>query len=352
MEPCTTGTHFAKHASASVLAPYDLVHAGDGALGLDDLISSAPLPRAATDSPMVLNGLRLHCNGAPARETAAQLSASERRFGLLEQSLCAPFRSHDDYILELSDIETGIAPVDSRTRATARKLVQHAYGLRYLANADAAIEELDDGQLERARQASTVVAIAQQCGVPQVIGTLRYSVGEQLSLFDFFAPEPTTCWPHGFGKPAEYTRLAFHPVFDRMGRAAGALQRDLTRFYKLLVLRKLVQRCSEEILDQGARVIYFIATPHVARFLSAGGLRLELLPGALAVESDLSRSVRDAFPRYWRPEQPDQQPMPYLMGTDLNEITLPIGRHRIVVAPDNFLRLAAMAEDQLASAAA
>ena len=350
MEPCTTGTHFAKQAYAAARASHDLVHAGDGALGLDDLISNAPLPHAAADSPIALNGLRLHCNGAPAHERAAQPSASERRFASLAQSLCAPFRSHDDYILELSDIETGIAPVDSRTRATAYSLVQHAYGLRYLA--DASIDQLDDGQRERAGQASTVVAIAQQCGVPQVIGTLRYSVGQQLSLFDFFAPEPTTCWPHEFGKPAEYTRLAFHPVFDRMGRAAGALQRDLTRFYKLLVLRKLVQRCSEEILDQGARAIYFIATPHVQRFLSAGGLRLEPLPGALSVESDLSRSVRDAFPRYWRPEQPDQQPIPYLMSADLDEITVQIGRLRIIVAPDNSLRLAAMADDQLGAAAA
>ena len=224
MELCTTGTRVAKHASASALAPYDLVHASGCALGLDDLISGAPLAQAETDSTIVLNGLWLHCNSAPALKRTAQPNASERRFASLEQSLCAPFRSHDDYILELSDIETGIAPVDSRTRAAARSLVQHAYGLRYVTNTDAAIEELDDEQLERAGQASTVVAIAQQRGVPQVIGTLRFIVGERLSLFDFFAPEPTTCWPHGFGKPAEYTRLAFHPVFERMARAAGALE--------------------------------------------------------------------------------------------------------------------------------
>lgn len=349
MELRTTGTHFARPASASGPADDDIAHAGGGTLGLDDLIASAP-EHAAAGSQIVLNGLRLHCNSTPALETTAQSSASERRFASLAQGLCTPFRSHDDYVLELSDIETGIAPVDSRTRATAHSLVRHAYGLRYLANADAPVEELDDEQLERAGEASTVVAIAQQSGVPQVIGTLRFVAGERLSLFDFFAPEPTTCWPHGFGKPAEYTRLAFHPVFERMGPAAGALQRDLTRFYKLLVLRKLVCRCTEEILRRGAQVIYFIAAPHVTRFLSAGGLRLEALPGALAVESDLSRNVREAFPRYWRPEEPQQQPIPYLLSADLDEITVQIGRYRVVVAPDNSLRLAAMDQAQFAAA--
>ena len=349
MELCTRATRL---SSTICPASHDVMPAGRGTLGLDRLIASGPSEHHAADAPIVLNGLKLHCKGPSAFVTRAPQTAGERLLTSLAQRLCAPFESDDDYVLELSDIETGIAPIDSRTRTTARTLVRYAYGLRYLAAADAAIEGLDDGQLERTGEASTVVAISQQSGVPQVIGTLRFTVGGQLGLFEFFAPEPTTCWPHGFGGPAEYTRLAFHPVFDRMGCAAGGLQRDLTRFYKSLALRKLVARCTEEILDRGARIVYFIATPRVVRFLSASGLHLEPLPGAVAVDSGVSRSVRDTFPRYWQPEQPEQQPMPYLLRAELDEVTVQIGQHRITVAPDNSLRLAGIAEDQLASAAA
>lgn len=345
MELCPSCT-----PSASRFDAHDVAR-GCSPLGLDELVSGAPTRRCAAGAPIVLNGLRLHRNAAPADERSARQSASEGRLAALADDLCAPFRSHDDYILELSEIETGIAPIDSRARSVARTLMRCGYGLRYLSGTDPALEEFDDTRLERAGEASTVVAIAPQLSVPQVIGTLRFIVGERLSLFDFFAPEPTTCWPHGFGKPAELTRLAFHPVFDRMVRAVGALQRDLTRFYKVLVLRKLIARCAEESLRRGARVIYLIAAPHVARFLSLGGLHLEPLPGARPVESEFAAGVRNAFPRYWRPAS-DQQPLPYLLGADLDEITVRIGQQHIVIAPDNSLRVAALHEDRFAAAAA
>ncbi len=229
----------------------------------------------------------------------------------------------------------------SPVRATARRVVQCAYGLRYLGACGTALEELDDERLECSGEASTVVALAQQRGVPRVIGTLRFIVGARLSMFDFFAPEGAASWSHASSVPAEYTRLAFHPIFDRMRDSAGDLQRDLARFYKVLVLRKLASSCMAEVLRKGVRSIYFIAAPHVVRFLLAGGLRVEPLTGVVPIDSEFTRRVRDAFPRYWRPGDARQQPIPYALGAELAEVTLPIGSQRMVIGSDNSLRVAA-----------
>ena len=308
-------------------------------LGLSDVVASRSVLQQAHGSRVGLDGLRLWCEGVSAAGVGTRESTTERLVALLAQELCAPFRLRDRYAFELSAVQTRIAPVDEPVRATARRVVQCAYGLRYLGACGAALEELDDERLECTGEASTVVALAQQRGVPRVVGTLRFIVGARLSMFDFFSPEGAASWPHASGVPAEYTRLAFHPIFDRMRDAAGDLQRDLARFYKILVLRKLASACIAEVLRKGIRSIYFIAAPHVVRFLLAGGSRVQPLTRVVPIDSEFTRSVRDAFPRYWRAGDARQQPVPYTLGTELAEVTLPIGQRRIVIGSDNSLRL-------------
>jgi hypothetical protein len=313
-------------------------HAIDSPLGLDDLVSQSPLLRSAAGTPIELNGLRLHCDGGAPHLSVTRQDASGKRLASLAQTLSAPFVSHDDYVLELSDIETAITPPGSRTEKTAHALVQCAYGMRYRGSANRAIKELNDAQT---RGASTVVAIAPQRGGPQVLGTLRFDVGQRLSVLDFFTPGPASNRPDTGAAFAEYSGLAFHPVFDQIGRSAGALQRDLTRFYKLLVLRKMVARCTTESLQHGARALYFIAARPIARFLTTGGLRLEPLSGGLPAQSAFPQRMREALPRYWRPGQTEQQPILYALSTELDEIKVRIGMHHVVIDPDNSLRLGA-----------
>jgi hypothetical protein len=314
-------------------------------LGLEELIVGGSELEPSRGASIELTGLRLHCSGAPALETSVHQSAGERRLVSLAQALCAPFRAHgDDYILELSEMEIAFAPIGSPARAAADNLVQYAYGLRGLVNAGIIAHASEHEGMERSDEAATLVALAQQRGVPQVMGTMRFSVSDGLGVLDFFAPDPSTCWPHAFGQPAELARVALHPIFNRMGHATGGLQRDLTRFYKTLCLRHLASRCIEEMRSRAAQVIYFVGTPHVVRSLNKAGVRLDPLPGAHPVDSNASRRGREASPRYWLPEQPEQQPIPYLLSAELDEITVPIGAHRIGIAPDNSVRLAAMDE--------
>jgi|KBSSwiStaDraftv2_1062776.scaffolds.fasta_scaffold66104_2 hypothetical protein len=349
MNLTTPSSRYAAVTAAGL--PFPIAAVPGPNLGLDELIVGGSELQEYGNAAIELTGLRLHCSGAQALETSEQHCAGERRLVSLAQTLCAPFRSHDDdYILELSEIEIAVAPIGSPMRGAADHLVQYAYGLRHLGGAGANWSEHQDR--ERDGEAATLVALAQQRGAPQVIGTMRFVVSDELGVLDCFAPDPTTCWPHAFGTPAELSRLAFHPIFNRMGQATGGLQRDLTRFYKLLCLRKLASHCVHEIRSRGAQVIYFVGTPDVVRSLSTGGIQLDPLPGAHPVDSDTSRRAREAAPRYWQPEQPEQQPIPYLLAAELDEITVPIGQHRIVIAPDNSLRLAAIDEGELAAAAA
>jgi hypothetical protein len=344
-------TSSSRYAAVSVAGlPFPIAGVPGSALGLDELIVGGSELQESDNAPIELTGLRLHCSGAPALETSEQHCAGEQRLVSLAQALCAPFRSHgDDYVLELSEIDIAVAPIGSPARSAADNLVQYAYGLRNLVNAPPGASASEHKAMERVGGAATLVALAEQRGEAQVIGTMRFVVSDGLGVLDCFAPDPATCWPHAFGRPAELARLAFHPIFNRMGHATGGLQRDLTRFYKLLCLRKLVSHSIDEIRNRGAQVIYFVGTPSIVRSLSTGGVQLDPLPGAHPIDSDAARHAREASPRYWRPEQPEQQPIPYLLATDLDEVTAPIGQHRVVIASDNSVRLASIHNSEAAA---
>lgn len=233
-----------------------------------------------------------------------------------------PSSIEESAVVKRERIQTLVAEEDSPERQMAAKIVDYVYNEAYLKDGGNVVNIAQDA-LDDYPTTHTIVAVYDN-NPTLVLGTLRVVCGNDLDLFNFFEIAGNGFWPHTAGRgpiglPGEIGRFGLHPIFDLLRAVRNTtLTRTVVDISKRIILRELYSVGLSAMRDEGVAVPYFIAGPHVYRFLRRAGVDAIRLEKSIPSPSLEAARIRRQFSGYWQPDQSRKfQPAVYLAPWDL-----------------------------------
>jgi hypothetical protein len=234
----------------------------------------------------------------------------------LKNNLLLPLQK--DFRVNMADIKIERVFPGTKKHEIASDIVNYSYNSMY--GADGKIIDIARDNLNKLYTTITLVATQQFDHRSAVLGSLRFTYGNNLDVFKLFEMENGKSWPHEQSnskkKPGEVGKFSFNPVLSESDLRYSSEER--ANFRRVLA-RDLYENGMRQLQKAGVGVPYVIFSKHVSRFAESIGVSPCLkVEGAKLKGSEDAREIKKIFSRYWNPDKDIKyQPALYVPPWDL-----------------------------------